>query len=351
MKKMILSVILTLLVAMSGCSVLITKSDKVIELKVMTHDSFAVSESVIHQFEEKNKVKVVFLKSGDTGSLLNRAILTSAAPEADVLFGIDNTYLSRALNAGLFEVYGSPLLEKIPGSLILDQTSQVTPIDFGDVCINYDRQYFISHDLVVPRNLDDLTRSMYQGLLVVENPAVSSPGLAFLLSTIAQYGEDGYLDYWHKLKNNGVVVVNDWSTAYYTNFSASSGKGLQPMIVSYNTSPAAEVYFASDSITESPTAVITSPLTCFRQIEFAGILKGSSQTDLAGKFIEFMLSTTFQEDIPLQMFMFPVIPDVTLPKVFTDFAARVDQPASLLPSFISENRDRWIQDWMEAVLR
>lgn len=351
MNKAIITMILLISVAFYACSGLPAKIVKVPELKVMTHDSFAVSESIIHQFEDLNGVKVVFIKSGDTGSLLNRAILTSASPEADILYGIDNTYLSRALEANLFEAYRSLYLDGIPEEFILDQSNHVTPVDYGDVCINYDRQYFIKNGLEIPQDLGALLQAKYKGLLVIENPATSSPGLAFLLATISRFGEDGYLEYWRNLKVNGVVVVNDWSTAYYTNFSASSGKGLQPMVISYNTSPAAEIYFASTPLTESPTAAITSPSTCFRQIEFAAILKGSVNQILAGKFIDYMLSTSYQEDIPLQMFMFPVLPDVSLPQTFIDFVTIADQPASMPPELISKNRDRWIQEWTGVVLR
>ncbi len=351
MNKTILVSLGIVLIFIAGCSATATKSGEKSDLKIMTHDSFAVSESVILQFEEQNNVKVVFLKSGDAGSLLNRAILTSTNPEADVLYGIDNTYLSRALDSDLFEVYQSQYLTNISGQLVLDPGYHVTPIDYGDVCINYDRQYFISHELEVPRDLNVLTQAAYKDMLVVENPATSSPGLAFLLTTISRFGEDGYLEYWRNLKSNGVVVVNDWSTAYYTNFSASSGKGAQPMVVSYNTSPAAEVYFAVNPMTESPTAAITTPSTCFRQIEFAAILKGTRQKDLAEKFIDFMIRKSFQEDIPLQMFMFPVLSGASLPQVFKEYVSIAEQPASLTPDLISKNRDRWIQDWTEAVLR
>jgi thiamine transport system substrate-binding protein len=188
-------------------------------------------------------------------------------------------------------------------------------------------------------------------MLVVENPATSSPGLAFLLTTIANYGDNAFLDYWQKLKDNGVVVVNDWSTAYYTNFSGSSGKGLQPFVVSYNTSPAAEVYFAASAIFEAPTAAITTSKTCFRQIEFAGILKGTHQEKLAGKFIDYLLQISFQEDMPLQMFVFPVNTDATLPDVFITELSLPEDPIMLPPELISANRDRWIQDWNGVMLR
>jgi len=346
-----LIVILGLGIFLASCTTSPTVKVPALELRVMTHDSFAVSESIIRSFETEHSVKVSFIKSGDTGSLLNRAILTSASPEADVLYGIDNTYLSRALEAGLFVPYRSNITDRIPQDFIIEPDNLVTPIDFGDVCINYDRNYLLSNNLEVPNSLDEFTNIRYRGMLVVENPATSSPGLAFLLTTVAYYGESGYLDYWQQLKDNDVVVVNDWSTAYYTNFSGSSGKGLQPFVVSYNTSPAAEVYYAASAIIEPPTASITAAQTCYRQIEFAGILKGTQQEELAGKFIDYLLSNTFQEDMPLQMFVFPVNPDAILPDVFNMAIVIPDQPVMLSPLEISNKRDRWIQEWTGVMLR
>ena len=343
---------LLLLLALGGCmpSTQPATTSTPVTLTVMTHDSFAISQTVVQAFEQENQVKVVFLKSGDAGAALNRAILTRESPEADVFYGVDNTFLSRAIQEGIFEPYTSPLLKDIPDSFKNSLSGMVTPVDYGDVCINYDRAWFASRGLAAPQQLDDLLRPEYggkegEGLLVVENPATSSPGLAFLLTTIAQYGEEGYLDYWQALKANGVVVVNDWETAYYTNFSASSGKGAQPMVVSYATSPAAEVIFASNPLSEAPTASITSPGTCFRQIEYAGILKGTPQFDLAQRWIDFMLSPRFQEDLPLQNFVFPVNPTVVLPEEFVKYASVAEEPATLDPVLIANRRDQWIRDW------
>jgi len=320
-------------------------------LVVMTHDSFAISESTIAAFEEENNIDVVFLPSGDAGSTLNRAILLKEAPIADILFGIDNTFLSRAINEDLFDAYITPLLNEIPVEFKLDDQNRVVPIDYGDVCINYDKQFFRENNLDIPSSLDDLTDPKYANLLVVENPATSSPGLAFMLATIAEYGEDGYLDFWKELKENGVVIVNDWETAYYTNFSGSVGQGAQPMVVSYGTSPAAEVIFAEEELGESPTASLVGKNMCFRQIEFAGILKGSKNRALAGKFIDFMLSTKFQEDIPLNMFVFPVNQNAYLPKEFMDHIQIPDHPAVVDIDKIAENREVWIEDWRELILR
>lgn len=320
-------------------------------LTVMTHDSFAASEAVLRQFEQENNVRLVFLKSGDAGSTLNRAILSKGSPQADVLYGLDNSFLSRALAEDLFEPYESPVLSEVGDAFKLDPQNRALPVDYGDVCINYDKAYFEENSLAVPQSLEDLTKPEYQGLLVMENPATSSPGLAFLLATIAHFGEDGYLDYWSDLRANGLVVVNDWETAYYTNFSGSSGQGPQPMVVSYGSSPVAEVVFADTPPAEAPTASIIGPQTCFRQIEFAGILKGAANPEMAQKFVDFMLSTTFQEDMPLQMFVFPVNETAVLPDPFQQHAQISDEPATLDPEQIAENRDAWIQAWDETVLR
>lgn len=320
-------------------------------LTVMTHDSFAASDAVIQAFEQENNVKLVFLPSGDTGAALNKAILSKDAPLADVFYGVDNTFLSRALEADIFEPYRSPLLDQIPAEFQLDPQNRVTPVDYGDVCINYDKAYFAEKNLPVPQRLEDLTKPEYKGLLVVENPATSSPGLAFLLATVAHFGDPGYLDFWSALKANDVVIVPDWETAYYTNFSASSGKGPQPMVVSYGSSPPAEVIFAEKPLEDAPTASLIGPDMCFRQIEFVGILKGTKQLELARKFVDFMLSRTFQEDMPLQMFVFPVNPQAQLPDAFVKYAQIPEQPARLDPAQIAANREKWIQAWSDLMLK
>ena len=319
-------------------------------LTVMTHDSFAVSEEVLKSFEEVNNVKVVLLPSGDAGAMLNKAILSRDAPLADVLFGVDNTFLSRALEADIYESYAAPGLSEIPAAFKLDPSSRALPVDYGDVCINYDKAYFAEKNLPLPQSLEDLTKPEYKDLLVVENPTTSSTGLAFLLATVAHYG-DSFTDYWRALKENSVVVVDGWETAYYTNFSASSGKGPQPMAVSYGTSPAAEVVFAEKPLEDAPTASILGPDTCFRQSEFVGILKGTKQRALAEKFVDFMLSKQFQEDMPLQMFVYPVNQNAVLPDAFVKYAQAPERPATLAPDVIAAKRDEWIQAWADVMLK
>lgn len=317
-------------------------------LTVMTHDSFTISEDVVTAFETANNADVVFLQSGDAGTMLNKAILAKDAPLADVMFGVDNTFLSRALEADIFDAYQSPALSDVPAEFVLDSSFRALPVDYGDVCINYDKKYFAENNLAVPASFEDLAKPEYKGLLVTENPATSSPGLAFMLATRAYFG-DGFLDYWQSLKDNGVAVVDGWETAYYTNFSASSGQGPQSMVVSYASSPAAEVFFATEPPADAPTASIVASGMCFRQIEFVGILKNGQNRDLAEKFVDFMLGKQFQEDMPLNMFVYPVNQSAQLPEVFTKYAQVASQPADIPYDDIASNRDAWIEAWTEVM--
>lgn len=343
--------LVSILLLLAGCSAGQIETETPI-LTVMTHDSFAVSADLISSFEEANQVRINFVKAGDTGAALNRLILTSqsAQAEADVFYGVDNTFLSRALEADLFEPYQAPALKDIPQEFQLDPSQRVLPVDFGDVCLNYDKAWFDQKGLPLPATLEDLTDPQYKGLLVVENPATSSPGLAFMLASIAHFGEADWLTWWQGLKDNQVVIAPDWETAYYTQFSGSSGRGPQPLVVSYASSPAAELYYAEAELSEAPTGSITAEGTCWRQVEFVGILKGTPQRRLAEKFIDFLLSQPFQEDMPLQMFVYPVLPGVSLPSVYSLASQQAAQPASLPPEQIAEKREAWVNAWTELML-
>jgi thiamine transport system substrate-binding protein len=338
-------VVCVMLIAI-GC----TRSGEPRELVIMTHDSFDISSDVVEAFESENNVKVTFLKAGDAGEVLNRAILTRNNPLADVLYGVDNTFLSRALENDLFEGYESPALSDIPTALILDETHHMLPVDWGDVCLNYDVQWFEDENLAPPGTLEDLAAPAYKGLTVVENPATSSPGLAFLLATVDYFGEQGYGEYWRALRENDVRVENGWKEAYYGQFTAASD-GDRPIVVSYATSPAAEVYYSEGQYEVPPTASVTAPGTCFRQVEFVGILKGTRQLRLARAFVDWMLSQTFQEDIPLHMWVYPANQQAELPQVLTSFGAQATGPATLPPDEIAANREAWIEGWTEIVLR
>ena len=325
------------------------ESDAVREITLMTHDSFSASARVIEAFEKKNHAKIVFLKSGDAGEALNKAILSRNNPLADLFYGVDNTFISRALAEDLFLPYSSPMLAHVDESLRLDPENRLVPVDYGDVCINYDRHWFKEKNIAPPETLEDLLEPRLKGLTVVENPATSSPGLAFLLTTVARFGEQGYLDFWQQLKNNNVLITSGWKEAYWGKFSAAS-EGTRPVVVSYASSPAAEVYFSKTPMETAPTGVMTGHGSAFRQIEFAGILKGTQKPALAKKLMDFLLSKAFQEDIPLQMFVFPANREAALPEVFTKHATITDEPAVIDYKTISEKRDTWIEQWTELML-
>ena len=345
MRRVLASIAVAVIVA-AGCSDSSSDDDS---LTLVTHDSFAVSDDVLEAFTAETGVKVKVLPAGDAGATLNQAILTADDPLGDVIYGVDNTFLSRAADADILVPYESPELANVPMEFQLDPEHGLTPIDYGDVCINFDKEYFAAQGLAVPETLEDLTAPEYRGLLVTENPATSSPGLAFLLATVAEFGEDGWRDYWQALRDNDVEVVAGWEEAFNGEFSAGEGRGERPLVVSYASSPPVAVYFSDPPPAESPIG--TQLDSCFRQVEFAGILKGTSKEREARELVDFMLSERFQADIPLSMFVFPVREGVALPDVFVQFAELPPDPLSLPAGEIGENREQWIREWTDTVLR
>jgi thiamine transport system substrate-binding protein len=316
---------------------------------LVTHDSFAVSDEVLDAFTAETGITVRVLPSGDAGAALNQAILTKDHPQGDVFFGVDNTFLTRALDEDLFVPYESPALATVDDEFLVDAEHRVTPVDYGDVCVNYDRSFYDEAGTEPPQTLDDLLDPAYRGQLVVENPATSSPGLAFLLATVAAYG-DGWTGYWEDLRANGIEVAAGWEQAYYESFSGSAGSpGERPLVVSYASSPVAEVVFADEPLDEAPTGVAEG--TCFRQVEFAGILRGTDHLAAAQQVIDFLLSRELQEDIPLNMFVFPVNRDAELPPAFVEHAVVPEHPYRVEPDEIARRRDELIRTWTDIVLR
>lgn len=297
------------------------------EVTLLAYDSFTPAEGIFDAFEKQTGAKVKVVTGGDSGSLISKAILTAGNPEGDVLWGVDNTTLSRAEGARLLDSY--------------------EPVDEGDVCVNYDKQWYASRGITPPASLDDLVKPVYRGQLVVQDPVNSSPGLAFLMASVAKYG-DGWRQWWAQLKENKVRIAADWTAAYTVDFSGSSGKGKYPLVVSYGSSPPAEVLYAATPIDEPPTGVIES--TCFRQTEYVGVLRGTRNPGLARALVDYLLDVPFQESMPLSLFVFPVNPQAKLPDLFTKFAVRAASPLTLDPDVIAENRDKWLDEWRAIAL-
>lgn len=298
------------------------------EVTLLAYDAFTPQEGIFDAFTAATGAKVKVVTGGDSGVLISKAILTAGTPEGDVLWGLDNTLLSRAQKAELLTSY--------------------EPVDTGDICVNYDKQWFASRNIAPPASLADLANPTYKNLLVVQDPVASSPGLGFLLGTIAHFGADNWQNYWKSLKANGVHVSPDWTTTYTIDFSGSSGKGKYPLVVSYGSSPPAEVLYAEKPIDTPPTAVIES--TCFRQTEYVGALRGTRNPNLAAQLISYLLDIPFQESMPLSLFVFPVNKKATLPDLFTKFAVAPKNPLTLDPADIEKNRDTWLDSWRDIIL-
>ena len=298
------------------------------EVTLLAYDAFTPQEGIFDAFTAATGAKVKVVTGGDSGVLISKAILTAGTPEGDVLWGLDNTLLSRAQKAELLTSY--------------------EPVDTGDICVNYDKRWFASRNIAPPTSLEDLALPAYKNLLVVQDPVASSPGLGFLLGTIAHFGVDKWQNYWKSLKENGVRVSPDWTSAYTIDFSGSSGKGKYPLVISYGSSPPAEVLYAEKPIDTPPTAVIES--TCFRQTEYVGALRGTRNPNLAVQLISYLLDVPFQESMPLSLFVFPVNKKAALPELFTKFAVAPKNPLTLDPTDIEKNRDAWLNSWREIIL-
>ena len=341
-----MALLIAALLAIAGCG---GSDEPPTEVVLVTHDSFAISKEVKQAFEAESGLTLKILKAGDAGEVVTRALLTAGNPEGDVLFGIDNNLLQRALDGDVFEAYESPELAQVDPALLLDPEHRATPIDRGDVCVNYDKTWFADHALAPPQNIGELTLPRYRDLLVVENAATSTPGLAFMLATIAKFG-GSWQGYWRKLRANGVLVVDGWEEAYFARFSGAAGShGKRPIVVSYASSPPAEVLGRTPRPKEAPTGVLED--SCFRQIELAGVLRGARNEDGARKLVDFMLSRRFQEDVPLEMYVFPARRGTALPPEFEQFAVVPEHPLEIPPGEIEANRERWLDEWTDIALR
>ncbi|MEU2438528.1 thiamine ABC transporter substrate-binding protein [Streptomyces rubradiris] len=343
------------LLALSACGA--TDSGASADPKTVTlvsHDSWNVSKSVVKDFEKRSGYKLRVLKDGDAGQAVNKAILTKDNPQGDVFFGVDNTLLSRALDNGLFQPYEPKGAGSVRPENRVDQDKhRVTPVDTGDICVNYDKAWFGAHKLTPPQTFADLAKPAYKNLLVTEDAATSSPGLGFLLGSAAEFGDQGWPEYWKKLKANGVKVVDGWEQAYYQEFSGSSegrkAGGDRPLVVSYASSPPAEVIYAKKRPATAPTGVAYG--TCFRQTEYAGLLSNARNPEGGKAFLDFLLTREFQQDMPLNMFVYPVVEGAAVPADFTKYGPAAEDPETLAPDRIAANRDQWVSAWKSLVLK
>lgn len=316
-------------------------------LTLVAYDSFTPPEGAFDEFTRQTGITVEIATAGDTGEMVAKAALTSGNPEGDVMWGVDTTFLSRAIDAEVFDPYVSGAAP-ISDYLLATADDTVTPVDFGDVCVNYDVAALEALDLAPPTSWADLVDPKYANLLVTPSASASSVGLAFLLGSIADQGDGYWEDYWKALVDNGVLVVDGWNEAYYTEFTRYGGT--RPLVVSYATSPPAEVILADPPLptgAPAPTAVVES--TCFRQVEFAGILRGADHVDAARSLVDYLVSANFQSMLPESIFVYPSNSQVELPESFTRYATDVATPLFFDARYIETNRERLIEAWTRIV--
>ncbi len=330
-------------IALTACSVATTPApppgERVVTL--VTHDSFAVTQELLDAFKAETGITIKALSSGDAGELTNKLVLTKHNPIGDVAFGVDSTFASRALKEDVFAEYASPEAGKGAQRYRLDPPNRLHAVDVGDVCVNVDIAAL--EDRGAPKTYADLADPKFKDLLVVEDPATSSPGLAFLLGTIAEFGESGWQDYWSRLKANGVKVVSGWQEAYTQDFSGSSGKGPRPVVVSYASSPSAEIGDDGNSRTK---ALLD---TCYRQAEYAGVLNGTKNVEDARKVVDFLLGEKVQADVPGKMYVYPSREGVALPEAWTKAAPLPEKPRTLPADQVDAKREQWVQQWRTLV--
>lgn len=312
---------------------------------LVTHESFVMDDKLKAEFTKATGYVLKVQTSGDAGALANKLVLSKGNPSGDVVFGVDNTFASRVAKAGVLDDYTSTKAATSASTYDLPDgqgKGQLNPIDYGNVCINVDDAWFKKNGKNKPTSLDDLTKAEYKDLMVAPGAASSSPGMAFLLATIGKYGQDGWTGYWTKLMNNGLKLTSGWSDAWDVDYSAGKGKGKRPIVVSYDSSPTATL----DKSGKSTTSILTN--TCFRSVEYAGVLKGAKNADGAKAFIDFMEGKKFQEALPTSMYVFPVDSSVALPKEWKENVQKVDKPFSVDPKTIDEKRSDWLTQWQDV---
>lgn len=313
---------------------------------LVTHESFKLPKKLVREFERDTGLHLEFRASGDGGELTNKLVLSQGNPIGDVAFGVDNTFASRALDNDVFAETSVDLPEGADDLVVEGGDERIAPIDQGSVCVNVDKEWFAAHDLTPPSSLEDLTDPAYEDLFVTPGAPTSTPGLAFLLATIAEYGED-WPDYWDRLMDNGAKLVAGWEDAYGVDFTGGWGSHpTRPIVVSYDTSPA----FTVDKKTgESTTAALLD--TCFRQVEYAGVLENAENPAGGRAVVEWLLSEEVQAALPTNMFVFPVDGDVPLPADWAAHAVQPDDPYELPADEIDEHRDDWLAEWTDVTTR
>lgn len=308
------------------------------------HDSFTLPDELIAAFEADTGYELEVQLAGDAGQMANQIVLTAGNPTADVVFGIDTTFASRVVAAEALEAYRP---DDLPASVAEHDLTEggdayLTPVDYGDVCVNIDTAWFANNGIEPPEDLTDLTDPAYEDLFVTPGASTSSPGLAFLLATVGEFGPGEWQGYWEDLMANGAKVTSGWTDAYTVDFTAGGGDGDRPIVLSYASSPP---FTIPDGGVEPTTRALLD--TCFRQVEYAGVLAGTDNPQGAQAVVDWLLSEPVQAAIPDSMYVYPVDDEVALPELWAQWAQVAEDPIVVHPRQIEAERETWLREWAD----
>lgn len=342
-KLKIMACVLAAGLALTGCSTSANQAEESKELKVLAYDSFSLDEKLLKKFEKDSGLKVKIISTDGGGELVNKLILTKDTPVADVVVGLDNSFAGRAIKEGVLESGDVKLPDG--AEKFTAENKELVPVDYGEVCVNADKQWFEEHNLALPSTFEDLIKPEYKDLFAGINPNTSSAGLAFFLSSVAKFGETGWQDYWKSLKENGIKISKDWSGAYNVDFSAGEEKGNKPIVVSYATSPLESLDEATGQ-----TRTVSLEATCYDQIEYASVVKGTKNAKGAKEFIEFLLSKDVQDTLLDTMYVFPVSSEAKIDEKVLKYTPPSKSALTISPDVLEENRDKWLKQWNTIVV-
>ncbi|MFO1171206.1 MAG: thiamine ABC transporter substrate binding subunit [Hyphomicrobiaceae bacterium] len=308
-------------------------------LTVLTYESFTAEwgpgPAIEKAFEAQCGCDLKWVSVGDGVAILNRLKLEGDAPSADVALGLDNNLIAEARATGLFAPHG----QKADGLKLPIAWSDDTflPYDYAHFAVVYDTQKLSTP----PKSLDELVRGYPESKIVIEDPRTSTPGLGLLLWVKAVYGDKAG-DIWKTFKARVLTVTPGWSEAY-----ALFTKGEAPMVLSYTTSPA----YHEIAEKSARYQAIAFPEGHPMQVEVAAKLAKATNAALADKFLAFMLTPGFQDQIPTGNWMLPVASTSTpLPPEF-DKLVKPAKTLDIPPADVAANRRAWTDEWLAAMGR
>lgn len=312
------------------------------EIRLITYNSFNLPKKLIQQFEKNNNTTIKIIKAGDNNTLINRLILTKDHPIADVVYGINNNNIYKIIDNNLIQ-NNQPILNND----IFINLKNISVINYGFIALNYDKEWFTTHKLPLPKNLYDLALPQYKDLLVVENPNTSAVGMAFLLANIAGIGEKNTFNWWLKMRQNGIKITKDWSEAYYKEFTLNGGH--YPIMVGYTSSPAAEIFYSKNKLVTPNINNLFLQGAVYEQVEGAAILNQTKQPQLAKKLIQFLQSVDVQNSLVTTMWVYPANKKVLLPKIM-QYATLPKMHWAPNPQRIQKYQQNWLERWNQIVL-